>query len=126
MTEEWYEVNSEKSDKFMEIERDAVKMIFDNFDDLDIKGGVLKVEDRVVAVTFGSEINANVFDVSYEKALTGFDGAYTMINNCFVSNTLTQYNLVNREDDMGLEGLRKAKLSYKPQILLKKYLIREN
>ncbi len=125
MTEQWYNLNSEKSDKFMQIERDSVKLIFDNFENIDIKGGILKVDEKIVAVTFGSEINSEVFDVSYEKALTGYDGAYTMINNCFAAQTLKDYSLINREDDMGLEGLRKAKLSYKPQILLKKYLIRE-
>lgn len=125
MTEQWYNENGEKNDKFMQIERDAVKTIFDNFENIDGKGGVLKVEGKVVAVTFGSEVNNDVFDVSYEKALTKYDGAYTMINNLFVSETLKGYSLVNREDDMGLEGLRKAKLSYRPQILLEKYLIRE-
>ena len=125
MIELWYEQNVEKSDRFMKMEQEGVKRIFENFALIDIKGGFLRVDGKVVAVTFGSEVNQNVFDVSFEKALSGYDGAYTMINNRFVLSELSSYTYVNREDDMGLEGLRKAKLSYKPEILLKKYLIRE-
>lgn len=125
MTEQWYNENSDKLDRFMQIERDGVKRIIDNFSLLDIKGGLLRVDGKVIAVTFGSEVNSEVFDVSYEKALGGYDGAYTMINNRFVLSELSGYSFINREDDMGLEGLRKAKLSYKPEILLKKYLVRE-
>ena len=125
MIELWYDQNVEKSDRFMKMEQEGVKRILENFALIDIKGGFLRVDGKVVAVTFGSEVNSDVFDVSFEKALSGYDGAYTMINNRFVLSELSSYTYVNREDDMGLEGLRKAKLSYKPEILLKKYLIRE-
>jgi hypothetical protein len=55
--------------------------------------------------------------------LQKFEGAYAMINNTFAKNELTEFVYINREEDMGIEGLRKAKLSYKPVILLEKFLI---
>ncbi len=125
MLNSWYEANKEKEDRYMIMERNGANTVLKNFSALNIKGGILKANGKVVAVTFGSPINSEVFDVCYEKAFSDYNGAYATINNCFVENELAGYKYVNREDDMGLEGLRRAKLSYYPEILLKKYLIRE-
>lgn len=85
-----------------------------------MSGAVLYVEDKPVAMTLGSEISQNVYDVNFEKALREYDGVYAVINNEF-AKTLTKYKYINREEDMGLEGLRKAKLSYNPVIILDRY-----
>ena len=87
---------------------------------LKVKGGAIIIEDSVVAFTLGSPINNDVFDIHIEKALKDYAEAYTVINNEFAKR-LIDYKYLNREDDMGLEGLRKAKLSYKPEIILNKY-----
>ena len=71
-----------------------------------------------MAFTFGAPINANTFDVCVEKADVTVEGSYTMINYEFANHIPEQYSFVNREEDLGLEGLRKAKLSYYPEILL--------
>lgn len=85
-----------------------------------LSGGMVRVEGRPVAFTLGSPINDSVFDIHVEKALSAFSGAYAVINREFAA-TLTAYEFLNRENDMGIEGLRRAKRSYRPVEVLKKY-----
>ena len=118
--EEWYAENTDKSDSYLLCEKKGVEMLLDNIETLGIQGGGIFIEKRAVAFTLGTPINSEVFDVHIEKALKDYAESYTVINNEFAKR-LTKYKYLNREDDMGLEGLRKAKLSYKPEILLKKY-----
>lgn len=116
----WYEENSDKEDYYLLCEKRGVETILNNMDRLCVKGGAIRVDGRIVSFTLGTEINSDVFDVHVEKALKEYGEAYTVINNEFAKR-LSDYKYINREDDMGLEGLRKAKLSYKPEILLEKY-----
>lgn len=117
----WYSQNAKKIDSFMECEKQGVNLLLDNFERLALKGGAILVRGEVVAFTLGSRINGEIFDIHIEKALPEFAESYTVINREFAKNELAEYKYINREDDMGLEGLRKAKLSYKPNILLKKF-----
>ncbi len=117
---EWYTSNSERFDKYMQTEKDGIELMLSNMELLDIRGGAIYVDGKMVAFTLGSPINREIFDIHIEKALPEYATAYTVINREF-AKILTDYKYINREDDLGLEGLRKAKLSYKPHILLKKY-----
>lgn len=99
----------------------AVKSAFDNFFELGLRGGLLRVGDRVVAYTMGSEATEDTFVVHIEKAFPDVEGAYTMINQQFVKNELEKYEYVNREDDVGEPGLRKAKESYQPAMMFERY-----
>lgn len=85
-----------------------------------LSGAVLYVDDKPVAMTLGSEISDKVFDINFEKALREYDGVYAVINNEF-AKTLTGYEYINREEDMGIEGLKKSKLSYNPVIILDRF-----
>ncbi len=120
----WYKENIHRLDSYMQCEKTGVNIILDNFDVLKTKGGAIYVDDRPIAFTLGSEINKNVFDIHIEKALSEYATAYTVINREFARNELSEYKYINREDDLGLEGLRKAKLSYHPERLIKKYTCR--
>lgn len=119
---EWYAQNAEYMDDELKTEKNGVDLILDNMKPLDITGGAIFVGDRVVAFTLGSAINDNIYNIHTEKALSGFDTAYTVINREFAAKNLQNYKYINREDDLGIEGLRKSKLSYKPQIILPKYI----
>ena len=122
--EKWYKENADREDKYLRCEMCGVETILDNMELLGVRGGAVYVGENVVAFTLGSKISGEIFDIHIEKALNDYAEAYTVINREF-ARTLTEYKYINREDDMGLEGLRKAKLSYKPAILLKKYACRK-
>lgn len=121
MSKLWLEGALEEYREELEGELKIIKRVFDNFDELDIIGGVLKVDGRVVAYTMGEPGSKDVFCVHIEKAFSDVRGAYPMINQQFVMNELSGYKYINREDDTGAENLRKAKLSYYPVILAEKY-----
>lgn len=96
-----------------------------NFNILKIKGGILKVDGKIVAYTLGEAINDEYVVIHIEKGLNNYIGSYQMINMTFLEKEFTDYKYVNREDDFGDEGLREAKESYHPLELLKKYEITE-
>ena len=100
---------------------EAVKSAFDHFTDLGLKGGLLIADGRPVAYTMGSPLTEDTFIVHIEKAFWDVPGAYPMINQQFVRYACEGFTYVNREDDTGDEGLRKAKQSYYPDILLRKF-----
>ena len=103
----------------------AMTCAFDNWDNLQLMGGTIWVDETLVAFTFGAPINHCTFDVCVEKADTSYEGAYAIINQEFASHLPEDYFYINREEDMGDDGLRQAKLSYKPDILLVKNSLTE-
>lgn len=119
---EWYQKNNLKMDGTLLVDKDESKLLLSNMRELNLKGGAIFVDDKVVAYTVGTAVNNNVFDIMIEKALPEYATAYAVINREFAANELSGYKFINREDDMGIEGLRKAKLSYKPVKILKKYI----
>lgn len=104
-------------------EHRSMSYVFDNWDALGATGGVIRAGGRIVAFTYGAPVNYDTFDVCAEKADTACDGAYAVINREFARRIPEQYIYINREEDLGIEGLRKAKESYRPEMLLHKYTV---
>ena len=121
MTYTWMKMRSEKWNEEMEKEVSVLHEAFDNRKELGLIGGVLRREGEIVAFTMGEPLNSDTFVVHFEKAFPDMQGAYPMINQQFVLHACEGYTYVNREEDTGDLGLRKAKLSYYPEILLEKY-----
>lgn len=121
MNQEWCRIYNCSNDPSLNHEKCAVKAAFDYFEELGLKGGLLRLNGRIIAYTMGSEINEKTFDIHIEKAFGDIQGAYPMINQQFVLHNCQGYEFVNREEDLGDEGLRKAKSSYYPDMLMDKY-----
>ena len=125
MVDTWYAQRQQQDPTAdFHMEKAAINKALDYFKELDMEGLVLSVMGQPVAMTLGSFLTEQTFDVQFEKALDGYDGAYTMINCSFARYLRKKYpNLLwlDREEDMGIEGLRKAKLSYCPSYLQEKY-----
>lgn len=94
-------------------------------EELELVGGVLRVNGEVVAFTIGEPLSEEMFVVHIEKAFAEIQGAYPMINQQFVEHECQKYRYINREEDTGAEGLRKAKLSYRPAFLVEKGIVKE-
>ena len=119
---EWCKVNNCDQQEGTGNERRALIYALHNFEALGLTGGILHVNSKIVAFTFGMPINHETFGVHVEKADTNIEGAYAMINYEFANRIPEQYIYINREEDLGIEGLRKAKLSYQPATILEKYM----
>ncbi len=116
----WSKQHGYLEDQNIKNERKAMICAFHHYKELDLLGGVLRVNGKIIAFTFGTPINHCTFGIHFEKADVDIDGAYSMINQEFASRLPEQYIYLNREEDLGLPGLRQAKLSYHPVILLEK------
>ena len=123
MTRAWYEKRlaaNPQGDYHME--QVALHRAMEKWSELGLEGMILTENGQIIAMTAGSFLNETTFDVHFEKALD--EGAYAAINQAFARHLHEKYpalQWLNREDDMGIEGLRKAKLSYNPDRLVVKF-----
>lgn len=128
-TERWYATHAAGgAENDYAGERRAIARAFDQFDALHMEGIAIETGDGMVAFSIGNRIREDTFDVNYEKAVADVNGAYSIVNREFARLLRARYpelRFLNREDDMGIEGLRRAKESYAPDILLEKYLAEE-
>lgn len=104
----------------------AFRSVAKHFDRIAARGIILYVDGQPIGYTLGSPLyrGSDTFVVHFEKIATDHEGAYAAINNFFADLLKDEYKYLNREDDMGIEGLRRAKLSYYPDILLEKFTVR--
>lgn len=121
----WHHNHKGQSRAAQNLELEAIREALYYFDDLHLRGGILYAFCEPVAMTIASQISSHICDIHFEKALESYaaNGAYAVINQKFAA-LLPEYTYLNREEDIGLAGLRDAKLSYYPAVLLKKYFAR--
>lgn len=129
LMKEWTS-NKEENDEFdegMDDELLGIKKIFDDFESLKdkVKIAGIYVDEKLEAFTIGELLNNNMALVHIEKANPNIRGLYPYINQQFIVNEFQGVDFVNREEDLGIEGLRKAKLSYHPCKFVEKYTVRE-
>lgn len=120
----WYALRREENPhEDIQMEQVAISRAFRHYSELGMEGLVLYVDGRIVAMTMGSFLGENTIDVHFEKADHTIQGCYGAINRAFaryIRGKFPQVRYLNREDDMGLEGLRRAKLSYQPHHMVEK------
>lgn len=121
MSENWLYQSAHEDKTDLEDELQIIKKVAENFESLEYKGGIIRIDDEVIAYAMGEELTEDSFCVHFEKAYPGIRGAYPIINREFVKNELSSYTYIDREDDVGSENLRKAKLSYYPAFLIEEY-----
>ena len=103
----------------------ATQKVFANYEQLGMVGGALRMNGEILAYSYGQALTADTFGVHAEKCLSAIDGGFAMMNRQFAEHNCAGYRYINREEDLGLESLRKAKMSYHPVILLEKGVVRE-
>jgi hypothetical protein len=101
----------------------AIKEAFTHFEELGVKGGAILIKGKVEAFTLGDPLNPETVVIHIEKANPAYEGLYPTINQAFLEYQWSGYIYVNREQDLGEEGLRKAKESYFPHHLVNKYVV---
>lgn len=125
MALKWRNLNGCEEDKGKHAEICVTLNALRLWKELDLVGGILRVQGEIVAFCIGEENSEDTFVVHIEKAYADVEGAYPMINQQFVQHECMNYTYINREEDTGAEGLRKAKLSYRPVFLVEKGLVTE-
>ena len=122
VSQKWYEENQGDSKEALRLEHESIHLALENTELLKLRGGILYIQGQPAAMTLAAPISPDVLDVIYEKSFGDFarNGAYAVINQQFARRN-ESFLYLNREEDMGVEGLRKAKLSYKPEMILEKF-----
>ena len=120
-----YKLVSEKTKNRNSFELGAMERYFENYFGLNQKGGAIRIDGEIVAMSFGERLNRETALIQIELADENYRGAYQVINKLFCENEWKDCLYVNREEDMGIEGLRRAKKSYQPEFLVEKYIVWE-
>jgi hypothetical protein len=122
--EHWCLDRSCQSDEGLSLEREAVVEMLESSPALGIRGGAIEAGGSIVAFALGEALNAETLVVHVEKADAKLTGVYAVINNEFCRHEAARFKYVNREQDLGIPGLRKAKQSYNPVRLVETFRVR--
>ena len=114
-----------ESDPLLKHEKKAIIFSMDNFFKLNLEGIVIKINDKIEAISVYEKMNNDTAVVHYEKASPYYDEIYKAINNETAKRLRIKYRFINRESDMGITGLKKAKMSYKPDHMAELYHLKK-
>ncbi len=123
--EKAYKLIEEKEKNKNSFELGAMKSYFEHYFKFNQTGAAIEIDGNIVAMSFGEKLTDNTALIQIELADDSYRGAYQAINKLFCENEWVNFTYVNREEDMGIEGLRKAKMSYQPELLVEKYYLWE-
>ncbi|MCX0380418.1 phosphatidylglycerol lysyltransferase domain-containing protein [Clostridium perfringens] len=121
--DKWYLENKQKDDEFL-AEINGTRNLINYLGELDLDLIKLYVDNKLIGISIGEKFNDSTYIVHVEKCLKEFNGAYAFINNEILKNSFLDLKYVNREEDLGVLGLRKSKMSYNPKFLERKYLVK--
>lgn len=124
MSLQWCRQNECAEDDDKKAEMCAANVGLKNYFDLQLKGGLLRVDGKIQAFSYGEPSASDTFVVHVEKAFTEYQGTYPAINYEMINHECEGYTYINREEDTGAENLRKAKLSYRPEFLEEKFAVK--
>jgi hypothetical protein len=118
--EQWCKQHNDQHDPSLEFEKEAIIDVLSHYDYLGVTGGAILVNNKIEAFSYGEPLNDEMAVIHIEKG-SELRGAYQVINQEFCRNAWSNMQYINREEDMGLPGLRRAKESYHPVKLTDKY-----
>jgi hypothetical protein len=123
MQEKWCEIKECIYKPDLLAEDYAIYEALTHYEALDYRGGAIQINSRIESFSIGEQLNTNTAVIHFEKANPEIPGLYSAINQLFCTNDWSDIEYINREQDLGIEGLRKAKESYRPHHMVKKYTI---
>ncbi|WP_104697973.1 MULTISPECIES: DUF2156 domain-containing protein [unclassified Helicobacter] len=117
---QWFEIQENPSIGLIN-ENIGIIEVLKNWGELEVSGGLIRVNNKIIAFSFGEVVSKEMAVIHIEKADSNFHGAYQIINQQLLANIFSHIKYANREEDLGIEGLRRAKMSYNPVFLVEKY-----
>jgi hypothetical protein len=121
--DKWIMEKDEETAKTLQTEKRSVLRALNNMEELDLIGGTIFIDNKLCAFTVGERLHPHMQLIHIEKGDTDYEGIFPMINQQYVLHECSDVELINREEDMGVEGMRKAKRSYQPIKMIEKHLI---
>ncbi len=123
MLDLWEELNLSKAEQSLRYDYIATRIMLEQFEALGLRGGAIRASGKLAAFSIGEPLTPDTFVVHVEKAYADMNGAYAIINQQFALHEARPFLYINREEDMGLEHLRRAKQSYYPDLLLHEHIL---
>lgn len=121
---DWYNIRDLEQYPALKFERDAILDLFADFKYFDVKGGAILIDGKAEAFAIGEQITPEMSVVHIEKGDTDFNGIYAAINQKFAANEWSEMKFINREEDLGIEGIRKTKEAYRPVKMIEKFEVK--